>query len=423
MATATAFKLTLHALQKLTPLKKLDQKSLLQLTQQSKLIECPAGKQLQIEGDSQHHLLFLLDGEVLLNETDKKQTYLVSNTAAANHALASNPPRQLSLTTLSDIHLIDINKPLLEKIQRQEPAPPPLETIGVDTTLSGQADEAPDNPLFQALFQQYMCGQLETPSLPALAIRISNAVNNPTISLEQIAKLIQADPAITGHLLEIANSALNRGNVQVSSCLDAITRMGLNFTRDLVTSLAMRRLFKTKSAPLKKRMVALWHHSTQVAALSAVIAKQVPNLDPNRALLAGLTHDVGCLAILAFADANPELATKSAHLDHCLEKLRAPLGAMVLKKWNFDDDLIEVALESEQWQRDSQKSADYCDIVLVAQLHSYIGTSEMGKHPRLIDLPAFQKLSLGTLAPKKSLEMLNIAESELNQMKRLLNGN
>ncbi|MDQ7015478.1 MAG: HDOD domain-containing protein, partial [Gammaproteobacteria bacterium] len=265
MATATTFKLTLHALQKLAPLKKLNQQSLLQLTQQSKLIECSAGKQLQIEGDSQHHLLFLLDGEVLLNETDKKQTYLVSNTAAANHALAGNPPRQLSLTTLSDIHLIDINKPLLEKIQRQEPAPPPLETIGIDTTLSGQADEALDNPLFQALFQQYMSGQLETPSLPALAIRISNAVNNPTISLEQIAKLIQADPAITGHLLEIANSVLNRGNVQVSSCLDAITRMGLNFTRDLVTSLAMRRLFKTKSAPLKKRMMALWHHSTQVA--------------------------------------------------------------------------------------------------------------------------------------------------------------
>jgi len=419
MSAATAFKLTLQTLHKLTPLNELDQHSLLKLTQQSKLLEYPAGKQLHIEGDSPQHLLFLLDGEVLLSEQDSSQTHLIGNTSAANQALASKPPRQLNLTTLSDIHIIHINKPLLEKIQQQKaspPLPPPV------VTTQNDQEEVLENPLYQALFQQYISGNLETPSLPALAIRIRNAVNNPTINLEQIAKLIQADPAITGHLLEIANSVLNRGNVHVNSCLDAITRMGLNFTRDLVTSLAMRRLFKAHSTQIKKRMIALWHHSTQVATLSAVITKQVPNLDPNRALLAGLTHDVGCLAILAFADAHPDLSTENAHLNLCLEKLRAPLGALVLKKWNFDADLIEVALESENWQRDSESGPDYCDIVLVAQLHSYIGTPEMSKYPRLIDLPAFQKLALGTLAPEKSLEVLNIAESELKQMKRLLNG-
>jgi len=420
MAAATAFKLTLHTLHKLTPLKTLDQQSLLTLTQQSKLIEYPAGKQLRIEGGSPQHLLFLLDGEVLLKEMDNTQSHLMGNTSAANQALANDPPRQLNLTTLSDVHLIHIDRLLLEKIQQPEPSTA-METVSVDVRQNSQEEEQ-ENPLFQALFQHHLRGDLETPSLPALAIRIRNAVNNPTISLEQIAKLIQADPAITGHLLEIANSVLNRGNVHVNSCLDAITRMGLNFTRDLVTSLAMRRLFKTRSPQLKKRMITLWHHSTQVAILSAVIAKQVLNIDPNRALLAGLTHDIGCLAILDFAEKHPELSTEKSHLDLCLKKLRAPLGVMVLKKWNFDADLIEVAQEAENWQRDSENGPDYCDIVLVAQLHSYIGTPQISKYPRLIDLPAFQKLAMGTLAPQKSLEVLNIAESELNQMKRLLNG-
>jgi len=51
--------------------------------------------------------------------------------------------------------------------------------------------------------------------------------------------------------------------------------------------------------------------------------------------------------------------------------------------------LITVVLESDTWQRDPDRHADYCDIVLLARLHQNIGL------PHRMQLPAIDAVQTG----------------------------
>jgi len=71
---------------------------------------------------------------------------------------------------------------------------------------------------------------------------------------------------------------------------------------------------------------------------------------------------------------------------------------MLLKQWDFEDELITVAQDAENWQRDVIK-ADYCDVVQVAQLHCEMIGGRKLDAPALVELPAFERLDLGGVNP------------------------
>ena len=68
------------------------------------------------------------------------------------------------------------------------------------------------------------------------------------------------------------------------------------------------------------------------------------------------------------------LLSDPAQLDLALAKLRGQVGAMILRKWEFPDDIVTTAIEVEDWNREPRTTADCCDVVMVAQLLSYVGT-------------------------------------------------
>ncbi|OOZ38056.1 hypothetical protein BOW53_16670 [Solemya pervernicosa gill symbiont] len=283
-------------------------------------------------------------------------------------------------------------------------------------------DETVESQLFLEIYREYMEGTLQLPTLPELALRVRRAVNDPEKSLADVAKIIQSDQAITGRLIEVANSPIYRSEVSANSCMAAIRRLGLDNTRDLVTTFAMKQLFKADNKVLAKRMKELWSHSTHVAAISAVLADMTPSLNADRALLAGLIHDIGVLAIYGYVAERPELLSNEQELDDAVEHLRGQVGAMVLRKWFFASDLVTVVLEAENYDYDSEFGPDYADVVLVSQLHSYFGTPKASGLPPLFERPAFGKLPLSQLGPEKSIEALKEARKNIDEMRRLLGG-
>ena len=54
--------------------------------------------------------------------------------------------------------------------------------------------------------QQLIEQQIELPSPPAIAVQILNIVKKEDFSLQDLAKILTADPALTGKVLRIANS-------------------------------------------------------------------------------------------------------------------------------------------------------------------------------------------------------------------------
>ncbi len=112
----------------------------------------------------------------------------------------------------------------------------------------------------------------------------------------------------------------------------------------------------------------------------------------------------------------PELANNEAALDEVIRKLHAPIGRMILESWKFPAELVAVAAHHEDLQRNSEQ-VDYVDVVMVANLHSYIGS----KHPHAggnwANIPAFAKLNL---TPDQSIKALEEAKDAMAEMKALL---
>src|SRR5262245_45451577 len=68
-------------------------------------------------------------------------------------------------------------------------------------------------------------GKLPTPS--GVGLRILVLTRSEDCSLDEIARTIQADPALTGRILKLANSALTVGTHPATHVRDAGIRLGL----------------------------------------------------------------------------------------------------------------------------------------------------------------------------------------------------
>jgi HD-like signal output (HDOD) protein len=148
----------------------------------------------------------------------------------------------------------------------------------------------------------------------------------------------------------------------------AIVRLGFNTTRNISTTYAMRSLFKPKMNKLKPLMTKLWQESAELAATSAVLATRVSKFPFDEALTAGLVQDIGVLPMLEkLHQLDPEFDFAS-DLTEATDKYAAKVGALVLHKWNFPDELVEVVRSRQDWYRDKQPEPQLADVVLIARL-------------------------------------------------------
>lgn len=267
---------------------------------------------------------------------------------------------------------------------------------------------------------EYETGRLVLPSLPEIVVRVRQAVNNDDVSLGNVVKMIQLDPSLTARLVQIANSPLYRSPQPVENCLMAVNRLGLKTTRDLVTCLVLNNVFNVENKLLHSKVQKLWQHSCHVAAVASTIAKITPNLHEDTALLAGLLHDIGVLPILHYAAEFPDVIESEEKLNFVIQELRASLGRKILEEWNFDSALSDASAEAENWLREGETAADYVDVVIVAQIHSYFGKENSANLPPLLSTPAFLKLGLSKLGPDASLEVLFEAEQGIQSIMAML---
>lgn len=267
---------------------------------------------------------------------------------------------------------------------------------------------------------EHEAGSLVLPSLPEIVVRVRQAVSDDNVNLGNVVKMIQLDPSLTARLVQIANSPLYRSPQPVENCLMAVNRLGLTTTRDLVTCLVLNNIFNADNKILREKLQKLWQHSSHVAAIAATIAKITPNLHEDTALLAGLLHDIGVLPVLHYAADFPDVFGSEEKLNFVIQEFRSSLGQQILKEWNFDHALSDVAADAENWTREGGKAADYVDVVIVAQIHSYFGSDNSANLPALLSTPAFLKLGLSKLGADASLEVLFEAEQEIRNIMTML---
>lgn len=398
----------------LDPLRRLDGAGLRELAQQSFVDEVKAGQTLFRFGHNDPWSFYLIEGEIELLSRTGHTELVKGGSAQAAGPISPEKPRSVVARTRTPARLLRINEDALN-FQLNAVAAPDATANSIDVS-----DGDSESVLFLKLHQAYEADTLAIPSMPDIALRVRDAVQDDGKTAEDVARIIQVDPPLAARMIQTANSPLYRGTSPTTTLRAAIMRLGLAQTRNLVISITMKQLFTSSSSVLTSRMHAVWHHTTEVAALSALLARLTPGLDTDRALLAGLVHDIGVLPILGYAADDPDLAADGNTLDRAIRSLRGQVGAMILRKWEFEPELVTVALDAEDWKRDSGKRVDYCDIVIIAQLHSFIGDPAMAALPGLDEVPAFTKVGDGSLSPAASMTIIKEARAEIEEIQKLL---
>lgn len=275
------------------------------------------------------------------------------------------------------------------------------------------------NKLLMDCYLYMQADTLLLPTIPDVSFKIRRAINDDKASSASIARVVQIDPSITGRLIQISNSPLFRGRKKIESCPEALTRLGLRAAQDIITAFAMKSIFKAKSPFIARKMTELWTHSSYVASISAVFAHKIPGFDPDRAMLAGLIHDIGIVPILTHADNHPDILANPRDLAETVKQLRVDIGVQIMRKWDFPADFEAVVINAENWFRADNQPTSYADIVMIAQLHSFIGKIDVKKMPKIDDLPAYQKIA-EHLDASDSLNILETARDEIEHIRKML---
>jgi HD-like signal output (HDOD) protein len=267
-------------------------------------------------------------------------------------------------------------------------------------------------------FNDLNANRVVLPTLPEVAMQVRKAVGDPQASASKIEKIINTDPALSAKLLKVVNSPAYRGTTPITNLRMAITRLGTNMVRNLATSLVMEQLYMTKSTEsIKQRLKAQWLHSTKVATLSQLLAKHFTKLKPDEAMLAGLIHDIGVLPVLNRAGLIPELMQDDEKLDTVIQKLHTMVGPAVLDEWGFAPYLVAVAAEHEHINENREGEVDHLDVVIVANLHSYLGTNHRLAKINWDEVPAFSRLNI---TPNESIALMDKAREEMQEMQGIL---
>ncbi len=274
--------------------------------------------------------------------------------------------------------------------------------------------------LIFSIFRDIKADTIEIPSLPDVALKVREAIRDPEINFDTVAQIIKVDAPLSAYLLKVANSPLYRGVSPSTGISHALNRLGLNTTRNLTLSFAMRAIFKTQNKEVENILRILWIRNTYLASICSVMAEKLEGFDPERALLAGLMQDIGNLPIVNKLADYPDILADKRKLLMIFEEFCIPVGILLMNHWEFESEYLDIIHSRKKWFKEPGNEPCYADLVLISRYHSLLGSKNKKRLPRLNKLPVFKTIAGGVLTPKSSLQILQSAKEEIRSIQAML---
>lgn len=196
-----------------------------------------------------------------------------------------------------------------------------------------------------------VAGILALPESPAMRRELLGLLADDEVSIEQLEEAVERNPAIVAKLLQIANSAYYGSRGSVTAVGEAVSMLGFDTVRGIVTS---AHLFEALPGRSHQELPVhdLWTHCVSTAVMVRRIAWHVrASANINRAAFtAALLHDVGKVVMsLAHGEA---YAALRRHPDTPVRPLwqeeerlfghhHGTAGALLLELWGLPSTVVE----------------------------------------------------------------------------------
>lgn len=206
-------------------------------------------------------------------------------------------------------------------------------------------------PLADSVLTHFIRNKPAPSSFPTLAVRVMDLVSKPDVEIHELLNTISPDPAISAHLMRVANSALYHRGQDVLDLRTAVMKIGVRGVGEIAAGVAGRSLFDVSVRVEYETFPERWHelfHTTMVTAFAASqFAFEQHHGRPDRVFLGGMFVDIGktlalrSLARLIIAGQVP-LDLPESHVDALLEEVHSEIGTEALRLWGLPPHLVDL---------------------------------------------------------------------------------
>jgi len=188
------------------------------------------------------------------------------------------------------------------------------------------------------------------PPMPAVAVRLLQAAQDPNVDLGEVGSWLERDPAMTANLLHLCNSPFYALRREVTSVRQATSLLGLKKIVQIAMTVLSSRYLTPAQFGYDLASGELWKNSVAAAVAAEVVAQRVGYPNVSTAYTAGLLQDVGKIVLADFVGGAlteihrlvreeglpwEEAERRTVGLPH------PEVGAVLLERWGFPAALVE----------------------------------------------------------------------------------
>lgn len=212
--------------------------------------------------------------------------------------------------------------------------PPMTQTASATSSFSSGASSFQDE-----LRARLRDDQVDLPVLPAAAQEVLRMTSDPNTNGKALSAKISGDPALSAHVLRVANSALYAGGFTLTSIRQAVGRLGLELIGQIAASVAIQSSAMDNQR-FQEELQTLWCHSLRRGLCARELAR-IRRDSIDQAFLGGLLRDLGQACVYRELDrlgqnagelSFEECKALALALSHCA-------GAALAQKWELAPEI------------------------------------------------------------------------------------
>lgn len=186
-------------------------------------------------------------------------------------------------------------------------------------------------------------------SLPLIYERLTEVINHPRSSIEDITRVISKDQGLTARLLRLANSPLFGYFSKIDSIGKAATIIGTQQLQSLALAVSIIEVFNGVPEDIVN-MRTFWQHSIACGITARALAIYRREANVERVFAAGILHDIGRLVICtAMPDIFNRMLQTAREENSLLFRIEgeflgythAAVGGKLLGKWRIPASIAE----------------------------------------------------------------------------------
>ncbi len=224
----------------------------------------------------------------------------------------------------------------------------------------------------------------ELPSLSSSYMALTKAVQNPEVSIEEVAKIIEQDIAMSAKILQLVNSAFFGLARVVTNTQAAVAHLGIGTVKNLALASEAFRVFVPDPRIPREFCESIQTHAHRTAAIVVLLPLEKQTRDFT--VLAALLHDIGQLVLASkipdkFCAALFLAEKRKCNLFEAEEELigtsHAEIGAYLLGLWGIPNLAVEAIAHHHHPTRIPHSGFDSSIAVYVADLLAHQDSTEV----------------------------------------------